>query len=211
MIGDSALAALNWVPSAQSALLGFEPTLDLEACRRLFLPSCPGSGGRPPLTAYEAVGEHGPNFDALVVAVGYNDVASVTAESFRMVVGRARELGYSRIVWWTLRTPTGGFAERNAVIRDQLSTGSYPEVVLADWGRYSAGIASWFATDGVHFRSIGAWAASDYLSRKMAFLESRACPLPVTPAAEASDPCPDPDVEGPVADLRALYPIGGSA
>jgi hypothetical protein len=210
VLGDSALAALNWVPAAQQAVLGFDATLDLEACRRLYLPSCPTSGGRLPLTAYEEIAAHGPNFDVLAVAVGYNDVASVTATSFQHVVERARQFGYQRIVWWTLRTPTAGFADRNAVIRAELATGDYPDVVLADWGAYSAGMAHWFVADGVHFRPTGAWAAADYLTRKMAFLESRVCPVPTSPSAEPENPCPDPDVTGPVAAIEALYPIGGA-
>ena len=121
MLGDSALAALNWVPAAREAVQGFDATLDLRACRRLYYPSC---ASPPPPTAYEAIGAHGPGFAVLVVAVGYNDLASMTATSFEQVVGRARELGYRQIVWWTLRAVDNGFAARNAVIRDELATGS---------------------------------------------------------------------------------------
>jgi hypothetical protein len=209
VLGDSALAALDWVPAAQQAVLGFDATLDLEACRRLYLPSCPSSGGRLPPTAYEELAMHGPDFDVLVVAVGYNDVASVTATSFQHVVERARLMGYDRIVWWTLRTPSAGFAERNAVIAAQLASGDYPDVVLADWGGYSAGMGHWFVADGVHFRPLGAWAAADYLTRKMAFLEGRVCPVPLSPTVDPENPCPDPDVTGPLASIDALYPIGG--
>jgi peptidoglycan hydrolase-like protein with peptidoglycan-binding domain len=63
-------------------------------------------------------------------------------------------------------------------------------------------------TDGVHYRSIGAWAAADYLTRKMAFLDGRACPVPTSPSAVPDDPCPDPDRTGPITDLEDLYPIG---
>ena len=57
----------------------------------------------PPPTAYEAIGTHGPGFEVLVVAVGYNDLASMTATSFEQVVAACVELGYRQIVWWTLR------------------------------------------------------------------------------------------------------------
>jgi hypothetical protein len=80
--------------------------------------------------------------------------------------------------------------------------------MLADWNSYTAHKQEWFLTDGVHYRQIGAWAASDYLSRKMAFLEARPCPMPITPGAPPQNPCPDPDVTGPIADIAALYPIG---
>jgi hypothetical protein len=207
VLGDSALAALNWVPAAREAVTGFDDTLDLKSCRRLYFPSC---ATPPPTTAYEAIAAHGRGFEVLVVAVGYNDLASMTATSFERVVARARDFGYRQIVWWTLRAVDTGFAARNSVIREQLATGIYPDVVLADWDAYTADRPQWFAADGVHFGPVAAWAAADYLSRKMAFIERRSCPAPESPSAAPIDPCPDPDVTGPVAALELLYPIGGA-
>ena len=142
-----------------------------------------------------------------MVSVGYNDLASMTATSFEQVVG-TRELGYRQIVWWTLRAVDNGFAARNTVLRDELATGKYPDVVLADWNRYTAGRSQWFVSDGVHYQPIAAWVAADYLSRKMAFLEHRQCPAPTVPSAAPQDPCPDPDVTGPIAAIESLYPTG---
>jgi len=207
VLGDSALAALNWVPVARQAVQGFDATLDLRACRRLYFPSC---ASPPPPTAYEALAAHGSGFSLLVVSVGYNDLASMTATSFEQVVGRARDLGYEQIVWWTLRAVDNGFAARNTVIREELASGKYPDVVLADWDRYTADRSQWFVSDGVHYRPIAAWAAADYLSRKMAFLEHRQCPAPTQPGAAPQDPCPDPDVTGPIAAIESLYPIGSA-
>ena len=189
MLGDSALAALNWVPAAREAVQGFDDTLDLKACRRLYYPSC---ANPPPPTAYEAIGDYGPGSAVLVVAVGYNDLACDDPPSFEQVVGRARQLGYRQIVWWTLREVDNGFAARNTVIRDGLATSKYPDVVIADWDRYTSNRPQWFVADGVHFRPIGAWAAADYLSRKMAFVERRPCPAPTSPGAAPQDPVPRP-------------------
>ena len=219
VIGDSAIAALRWVPRADTAVVGFEHTLDLESCRRLYDRSCYGREGRIPPTAYEAVGFHGDKYTTLVVATGYNDGVQNFRASFEAVVERARQLDYERIVWWTLRSDVDyvspgavgnheTFAINNQVLADLLASGDYPDVIVADWGGYTADRAEWFVTDGVHYRSIGAWAASDYLTRKMAFIEGRPCPIPVGPTDQPEDPCPDPDVTGPVADLDALYPIG---
>jgi hypothetical protein len=219
VIGDSAIAALRWVPGADNAVVGFEHTLDLESCRRLYVTSCSGREGRRPPTAYEALGWHGSRYEILVVATGYNDGSSVFATSFRQIVQRARRLGYEQIVWFTLRSDVDyvspgsvgnhrTFAVNNQVVRDLLATGDYPDVVLADFGRYTADRSDWFVTDGVHYRAVGAWATADYLSRKIAFLEGRRCPVPVAPGRPTQNPCPDPDVTGPVADIEALYPIG---
>jgi hypothetical protein len=219
VIGDSAISALRWVPGADNAIIGFEHTLDLESCRRLYQSSCRGREGRTPPTVYGALDFHGDNYATLVVATGYNDGTWFFGESFEFVVAKARTLGYERIVWWTLRSDVDyvspgavgnhlTFAENNQVIRDLWATGLYPDVALADWGGYTADRHEWFVTDGVHYRAVGAWAASDYLSRKMAFLEERPCPMPREPDLPVENPCPDPDVTGPVADIEALYPIG---
>ncbi len=219
VIGDSAIAALRWVPGADNAIVGFGHTLDLESCRRLVDTSCTGREQRRPPTLYDAIDFHAGKYTTLVVATGYNYGPSSFSESFRAVIDKARLQGFERIVWFTLRSDVDyvspgsvgnheSFAANNAVLRDLLATGDYPDVVAADWGGYTADRSEWFATDGVHYRQIGAWGAADYLSRKMAFLDDRACPFGIEPDLAPQDPCPDPDVAGPVADIEALYPIG---
>ena len=219
VIGDSAIAALRWVPGADNAIVGFGHTLDLESCRRLFVTSCIGREQRRPPTLYDALDFHAGKYGTLIVATGYNDGPSAFTDSFRAVVDKARLLGFHRIVWFTLRSDVDyvspgavgnheTFAENNAVLNDLLESGDYPDVVLADWGRYTAERSEWFVTDGVHYRQIGAWGASDYISRKIAFLDGRACPFGTDPTVNPENPCPDPDVTGPVADIEALYPLG---
>ena len=219
VIGDSAIAALRWVPNAEYAIVGFEHTLDLESCRRLYYPSCRGREGRTPPSVHEALDDHSDNYHTLVVATGYNDGTYGFEASFRNIVSRARTLGYSRIVWYTLRSDVDyvspgsvgnheTFADNNAELRRLVATSSFPDVVIADWGGYTAERREWFATDGVHYRAVGAWAAADYLTRKMAFLDGRACPFPTAPNRLVQNPCPDPDETGPVTDVEALYPVG---
>lgn len=219
VIGDSAIAALRWVPGADNAIVGFNHTLDLESCRRLYYESCRGREQRKPPTLFEAMDFHAGKYRTLVVSTGYNDGPSSFDRSFIEVVEKARRQGFERIVWWTLRSDVDyvspgsignheTFAQNNAALRNLLATGLYPEVVLADWGAYTADRADWFVTDGVHYRQVGAWAASDYLSRKMAFLDGRACPFATAPNEEPQNPCPDPDETGPITDIEALYPIG---
>lgn len=219
VIGDSAIAALRWVPNASNAVLGFDHVLDLESCRRLFDISCFGREGRQPPTTYLALDAYGDNFHTVIVATGYNDSEASFERSFRAVVGRARAHGYDRIVWYTLRSDVDyvspdslgfhqTFAANNATLARLLATGTFPDVVVADWNAYTADRPGWFATDGVHYRAVGAWAAADYLSRKMAYLDGRRCPLPISPSDVIEDPCPDPDVTGPLADIEALYPVG---
>ncbi|MEZ5297430.1 MAG: peptidoglycan-binding protein [Ilumatobacteraceae bacterium] len=219
VIGDSAISALRWVPNAEYAIVGFDHTLDLESCRRLYYASCRGREGRTPPSVHATLLDHSDNYHTLVVATGYNDGTYGFETSFRNIVDRARTLGYSRIVWYTLRSDVDyvspgsvgnheTFATNNATLRALLATGDFPEVVLADWGGYTADKQEWFATDGVHYRAVGAWAAADYLTRKMAFLDGRSCPVPTVPNQQTQSPCPDPDVTGPIADIEGLYTIG---
>ncbi len=219
VIGDSAISAIRWVVGADNAVIGFDHTLDLESCRRLYQLSCRGREGRVPATAYQAIVDHGRKYKILVVATGYNDSEYGFDTAFKNIVDRARSFGYTQVVWWTLRSDVDyvspdsisnheTFARNNQRLRDLLATGLFPDVVVADWGRYTSTKHDWFVTDGVHYRAVGAFAASDYLSRKMAFLDRRACPVPRTPTSAPENPCPDPDLTGPVADIAALYQIG---
>jgi hypothetical protein len=219
VVGDSAIAALRWVPGARNAVIGFDHVLDLESCRRLVVESCVGREGRRPLTALETVRAARSNYTTLVVSTGYNDPVDALAVAFPTIVHQARSQGIERIVWFTLRTDVdyvgpGGtgnhaiFSAYNAALRALAASGTYPDVELADWATYTAGRPDWFVTDGVHYRTIAAWGVADYLSRKLAFLDGRACPLPTTRTGTPDRPCPDPDDTGLVADIAGLYPIG---
>jgi hypothetical protein len=219
IVGDSAIAAIRWVPGAATAVLGIDHTLDLESCRRLVAPSCRGREGRTPTTALQAIRATKGTYHTVVVATGYNDGAPGFEASFRAVVDQARSQDVERIVWFTLRedgtyVPPGEldeqavFAENNATLRRLVAGGAYPDVVVADWNAYTRSHADWFAADGVHYAPVGAWAAADYVSRTMAFLDGRPCPMPTVPGGRRPDPCPDPDVTGPVASIEALYSFG---
>ena len=219
VIGDSAIAYVRWVPGASSAVIGFDRFLDLESCRRLVMPSCTGRERREPLTVLEALRAAGNRARTLVVATGYNDGSEGFESWFRAIVGQARAQGVRRIVWYTLRSDVtyvspgsmGNhevFAQNNATLWRLVGSGEFPDVFVADWHRYTQHHPEWFSADGVHYRTVTAWIGSDYLSRKMAFLDGRRCPLPTTPGAAPQFPCPDPDATGYIADVPALYPIG---
>ena len=99
------------------------------------------------------------------------------------------------------------YARNNDTLRDMLASGRYPELAIADWASYAHDRPQWFSSDGIHMSRRGAYAAADYISRKMAFLEGRACPNPSTPGGTIADPCPDLDATGPINDIDRLYPV----
>jgi hypothetical protein len=216
LTSDSAWLAVKTY-GAIDAVQGFEHELALASCRRRVATSCRNYDDSVPETSYEVVARHGSEFEVLIQAAGYDDNDRDFQSDVDRTLWLARELGYRRVVWVTLREnvsydSTGhiGHAEvyqrNNATLREMLASGRYPELVIADWADYARDRPEWFSSDGIHMRPLGAYAAADYMSRKMAALEGRACPNPQTPGAPVQDPCADPDVTGPVADIPGLYP-----
>ena len=126
------------------------------------------------------------------------------------------------MIWLTLRSNVSyqspddaGFAavfeRNNATLAALAASGDYPELVIADWASYAGDRPEWFAHDGIHLRRAGPFAAGDYISRKVAHLDGRACPQPEAVGEAPPDPCPDPDLTGPVTDIDGLYPAGEPA
>jgi hypothetical protein len=216
LISDSAWLGLHFYGTLD-AVQGFDHTLALASCRRRVVTSCRNYDGYVPPTLMDALGELGPGHRTLIVATGYNDSDNAFAAEFAMIVDTARRLGFRRTVWLTLRSEGVGyespdstgfaavFARSNRLLVE-LAAGQ-PDVVIADWADYAADHPEWFSPDGIHLRRVGTYAAADYISRKMAALDDRPCPLPLVAGAQVADPCPDPDVTGPVTDLAGVYPL----
>ncbi|MEP4591496.1 MAG: hypothetical protein ABJ381_06820 [Ilumatobacter sp.] len=216
LVSDSAWLGMQTYAGVDQ-VQGFEHTLSLASCRRRVATSCTNYNGYVPITLYEEVEAAAPGFRTLIVATGYNDGDARFAEDVEAVAELARSKGYRRIVWLTLRSNVSytspgdtGFAEvferSNATLKQIVADGTHPEIVVADWATYARDQPSWFAGDGIHLRLLGGYAAGDYISRKMAFLDARACPQPAYAGVAPLDPCPDPDEHGPVIDLASIYP-----
>lgn len=218
LVSDSAWLGIKTY-GAKDALRGVDHVMDLASCRRRVTGSCRNYDGHVPITLEEELSVHGDHFHTLVVATGYNDSDRNFRADVDTIVRRARSFGYERIVWLTLRANVSYnspddfgfdqvFRNNNAALRDIVDAGTYPEIVVADWAAYSHDRPEWFANDGIHLRTAGPWAAADYISRKLAFLDGRPCPMPTTPGTPVADPCPDPDAGPPAIDLYGIYPIG---
>lgn len=211
VVGDSTLGALDAVTEARAAFIGFDAVVDAAQCRRLALPSCrSGMTGLVPNTAVEAItGTRGP-LDIVVVKTGYNDWFSDFPAEFDAVVRAARAKGAHSIVWMTynerVTRPTArqAYRENNVDLRRLVELPQYPDVLLADWHRYSTARQDWFY-DGTHLSESGAWTVADYIARWVAAIEHRPCPRPWIVGGVRPDPCPNPDLIGPVADARSLY------
>lgn len=220
LVSDSAWLGIKTY-GAIDAVQGVDHMLDLASCRRRVRRSCTNYDGHVPITLYDEVAWRGAGYDTLVVATGYNDSDHEFESDVDAIVELVRRHGYRRVVWLTLRanvsyTSPGdaGFAEvferNNRTLRELVTSGKYPELVVADWATYSRDRHEWFAGDGIHLRNDGPWAAADYISRKLAFLDGRRCPMPVRSGETPPDPCPDPDGAPASVDLPGIYPIGSA-
>lgn len=218
LVSDSAWLGMYLYGGGIDAVQGFEHTLALASCRRRVVTSCRNFDGYVPIPLLDELENHPDGFTTLIVATGYNDDDRAFAAEVDTIVTRARSLGYRRVVWLTLRSNVtyvspddAGFAEvfgnNNAALTAIVAAGTYPELVMADWASYARDQGGWFSSDGIHLRRTGGYAAADYISRKMAFLDGRPCPQPIAAAELPVDPCPDPDRRAPVVDLDSLYPL----
>lgn len=221
LISDSAWLGIKTYGAADS-VQGFEHMLDLASCRRRVVTSCRNYDGHVPIPLIDEVAWRRGSYNTLIVATGYNDSDHNFRFDVDAIVGLARANGYDRVVWLTLRSNVSyespgdaGYAavfeRNNAALEELAGSAAYPELVVADWAAYARDRPEWFASDGIHLRRAGPFAAGDYVSRKMAFLDGRACAQPTSPGTAPQSPCPDPDVTGPVADVDALYPVGQQA
>jgi hypothetical protein len=215
LVGDSTLAGVRWYGTTE-ALLGYPYVLTAESCRRLATASCRGREGYTPTNAVTAIRNASGSFGTVVIMGGYDDWWTVFSSSFDQVVAAARAKGARTILWLTFRegvgyvNPSGSsanvaFVKNNEILREKVASGQFPDVVLADWHGYTATTSGWLASDGIHLTLAGSYGAADYISRYLAHLENRACPMPWVAGQAVDVPCPDPDAHGPVADILSLY------
>jgi hypothetical protein len=207
-ISDSSFAGIRWA-GALGFLQGASFDNRLESCRRLIGVSCRGREGYAPRTALaDLAGVPPGRYEVLIIGTGYNDSAGAFPSAFTQIIAMAREKGINRVIWLTYRervgyvspqgiSDSGTFASHNRVLRAAAASGNYPELVLADWHQYTLNRPWWLTADGVHFTSSGARAAAEYVTRKLAALERRPCPLGVGGVAAPGGWCADPDVTGP--------------
>ena len=209
LVGDSTLAGIELYTDSWAALRGFDSVIDAESCRRLMRPSCLSNvTNRTPNTAVEAILGTPGTLDIVVVKAGFNDWFSDFPTEFDAVVNASRSKGAHTIIWFTQNetvrrdTARRAYQENNVDLRWLTTLPQYSDVVLADWFGYSDRRQDWFH-DGTHVTRAGAYAITDYVARWVAALEHRPCPRPWTVGGATPDPCPAPDLIGPVPD-----PIG---
>ena len=157
LIGDSVADRMQRNPVALASLNdGFRLNLQTRGCRNLVTPSCTivGSDGPPPtvLAIVKRFGKWIGRF--VVVDVGYNDIATNYGRDLDTVMRALHRAHVKTVVWLTLRDPQHTYQVANKDIR--FAPKEWPQLVVADWDRYSADHADWFLEDGIHPTPLGA-------------------------------------------------------
>ena len=160
-VGDSVPASLDYVPSAKAVMQrGMSLELDLKVCRRLVAASCPYKG-KAPTTALQAVRSYGRSLgDVVIVDVGYNEDGRGYRQGIDELMRAALAQGAKAVVWVTLRETSDVYHPANLAIRKAAKR--WPQLVVADWNRYSAG-KPWFRDDGLHLTPTGADVLAGFL------------------------------------------------
>ncbi len=212
MIGDSTLASVPLYTSTKAAFVGFDAVVDAASCRRLLRPSCLSkTTGVTPNTGVEAIQGAPGTFDIVVIKSGYNDWFSDFPVEFDAIVRAARVKGAHTILWLTLNEdverpdPARAYRENNEDLRWLVQLPQYSDVLLADWLAYSRAAPDGWAHDGTHLTLAGTWLLTDFISRWIAAIEHRPCPRPWGPGGPNFDPCPKPELIGPVPSPNLLY------
>ncbi len=91
----------------------------------------------------------------------YHQGYDTFADSFDLVVASSRAKGARRVVW--LSYPEGvdyllpnglpgseSLVNINQIMRDELASGAFPGVVIADWFNYASASPTWFNRDDIH-------------------------------------------------------------
>lgn len=219
IISDSAMAGIRW-NGALDGFRGFEADDRLQSCRRLVARSCNGREGIRPPTALNEILYLAPAqpTDVLIIAVGYNDWHGGFNWQARSVLDAARAKGFTYVAWVTYRELVGytlpgdygngrsNYAVMNAELRSIDASGDYPELHIWDLDGYTRGVYGWFTSDGVHELRRGSWGVADWISRHMAAIDGRPCPMPWTPTFPQDQACPNPD---PLAYVRGWPDLFG--
>jgi hypothetical protein len=195
IMSDSASAGIRW-NGALGGLQGFEVGDRLESCRRLVVASCQGREGRCPNTLLVWIGLL-PRPDArevLIIASGYNDLDVEVAVSAREVLDAALATGDETIAWVTYRVSVDYLllldqnveVANHEVVNEELyllaAQDEHSVLQLWDLTGDTRTAFHWFNDeDGVHQKELGSWGVADWVSRKMAQLDGRPCPMPRIP------------------------------
>jgi Putative Ig domain len=176
VIGDSVMTGILWYRDATEILeQDLALRMEVAVCRRLTGTSCTFEGVTPPnlVQLSQSLGRQlGPT---VVVEMGYNDREVTFAQSLEASINALLRAGVTRIVWANLREARHPYVRMNDTL--VAAAKRHPEVMIADWNKYSRSHPDWFQNDDLHVVPEGGIALATFLHASI--VRALATPLPI--------------------------------
>ena len=164
ILGDSITWGTEYFAKSQKLIAADEQwqtiVIDGQYSRRVAFPTPNASTKYSGVKTFKKLSDSGLKADAVIVALGSNDVAIETKEEVYELIIRdlMTTIGNVPVTWLTVnRRDTPAIAKRSIVFNQVLVRLSpeYPNLVLEDWYSSIAKRSKWMAWDKVHLTPTG--------------------------------------------------------
>ena len=176
ILGDSITWGTEYFAKSQKLIAADEQwaniVIDGQYSRRVAFPTPNASTKYSGVKTFKKLSDSGLKADAVIVALGSNDVAIETKEAVYELIIRdlMTTIGDVPVTWLTVnRRDTPAIAKRSIVFNQVLArlAPEYPNLVLEDWYSSIAKRSKWMAWDKVHLTPSG-YQARAKLHRRLA-------------------------------------------
>ncbi len=164
ILGDSITWGTEYFANSQKLIAADEQwqtiVIDGQYSRRVAFPTPNASTKYSGVKTFKKLSDGGLKADAVIVALGSNDVAIETKEEVYELIIRdlMTTIGNVPVTWLTVnRRDTPAIAKRSIVFNQVLIrlAPEYPNLVLEDWYSSIAKRSKWMAWDKVHLTPAG--------------------------------------------------------
>ena len=164
ILGDSITWGTEYFAKSQKLIAADEQwaniVIDGQYSRRVAFPTPNASTKFSGVKTFKKLSDNGLRADAVIVALGSNDVAIETKEAVYELIIRdlMTTIGDVPVTWLTVnRRDTPAIAKRSIVFNQVLArlAPEYPHLVLEDWYSSIAKRSKWMAWDKVHLTPSG--------------------------------------------------------
>lgn len=164
ILGDSITWGTEYFAKSQKLIAADEQwaniVIDGQYSRRVAFPTPNASTKYSGVKTFKKLSDAGLQADAVIVALGSNDVAIETKEAVYELIIRdlMTTIGNVPVTWLTVnRRDTPAIAKRSIVFNQVLArlAPEYPNLVLEDWYSTIAKRSKWMAWDKVHLTPTG--------------------------------------------------------
>ncbi len=176
ILGDSITWGTEYFAKSQKLIAADEQwinvVIDGQYSRRVAFPTPNASTKYSGVKTFKKLSDSGLRADAVIVALGSNDVAIETKEAVYELIIRdlLKTIGNVPITWLTVnRRDTPEIAKRSVVFNQVLVrlAPEYPNLVIEDWYSVIAKRTKWMAFDKIHLTPSG-YQARAKLHRRLA-------------------------------------------